>query len=89
MNEPTSESPIEVEARGLVGGDRKQSYGDARESFDRIAQVWSAILKTPVTGQQVALCMAGLKLCREANQPKRDNRVDAIGYVILADEALQ
>jgi predicted SpoU family rRNA methylase len=28
--------------------------------------------------------MAALKLVRESHRPKRDNRVDAIGYVELA-----
>lgn len=33
----------------------------------------------------VALMMAQLKLSRESHKPKRDNRVDAIGYVLCAD----
>jgi hypothetical protein len=33
----------------------------------------------------VALMMAQLKISRESHKPKRDNRVDAIGYVLCAD----
>jgi len=51
----------------------------------RIALAWSAILDRPVTGKEVALCMAALKLCREAHKPKRDNRVDLVGFALIAD----
>lgn len=74
------------EAERIINGPRRDSYGDARESFQRIADVWSAVLKTKVTPHQVALCMIGLKLCREANKPARDNRVDMCGYADLADK---
>lgn len=74
------------EAEEIVNGPRRDAYGSAKESFDRIASVWSAVLKTPVTGHQVALCMIGLKLCREANKPGRDNLVDIAGYAELASK---
>lgn len=71
----------------MINGPRRDSYGDANESFGRVAAVWSAILKHPVTPAQVALCMAGLKLCREANAHHRDNLVDLCGYVALIEKA--
>lgn len=73
------------EAERIIHGDRRQAYGGVKESFTKIAVVWSAILGNPVNASQVALCMTGLKLIREANRHKRDNVVDLIGYpAILA-----
>lgn len=80
-----SESILQ-EAEQIVNGPRRDAYGPAEESFARVAAVWSSVLKQPVTAHQVALCMIGLKLCREANKPARDNRVDLAGYVALADK---
>lgn len=72
-------------AYDLVHGDRRTAYGPVEESFDHIAAVWSVVLKTTVTPHQVALCMAGLKLCREANSHKQDNLIDLAAYAYLAD----
>lgn len=74
------------EAEQLINGPRRDAYGPAEESFQRIASVWASILKTPVTAHQVALCMIGLKLCREGNKPARDNLVDIAGYCALAEK---
>ena len=67
-------------AEELVSRDRLADYGDPREMFDGVARVWSAILGCPVTASQAALCMAGLKLVREAHRHKPDNLVDLAGY---------
>lgn len=77
------------EAESIINGPRRDVYGPAEESFARIASVWSAILKREVTSHQVALCMIGLKLCREANCKNRDNLVDIAGYVALAGKIVE
>lgn len=82
---PTPESILQ-EAERIINGPRRDAYGPVEESFGRIAAVWSVVLKHPVTAHQVALCMAGLKLCREANKPGRDNRVDGAAYFELANK---
>lgn len=74
------------EATALITGPRRESYGPVRESFERDALVWSQILGVEVTPRQVALCMIGLKLLREANKASRDNRVDLAGYTALLEE---
>ena len=43
------------------------------------------ILGQPVTPEQVGLCMVIVKLAREVNGHKRDNIVDAIGYLLTTD----
>lgn len=73
------------EAAQIISGPRRQAYGDVRESFASCATLWSVILKAPVSPEQAALCMIGLKLLREANKSHRDNRVDICGYAALLD----
>lgn len=73
------ESVLE-EAQRLIYNDRNESYDHPLDNFTRIAQVWSAILGYKVSPEQVGLCMVGVKLAREAYQPKRDNLVDGAGY---------
>lgn len=77
---------ITQEAHAIINGPRRQAYGHASKSFQRIANVWTEILGSKVTPHQVALCMIGLKLLRESNKPARDNRVDICGYAELADQ---
>lgn len=77
--------PVELEAASHVYGERQASYGHPATDFERTGRIWGAILGIPdVPPHLVALCMAGLKISREVNAPKRDNIVDLIGYAICA-----
>lgn len=67
-------------AVSLVTGDRQDDYGHPLDNMDRAARIWSAILGTDVTAEQVALCMVGMKIAREINQTKLDSVVDGVGY---------
>jgi hypothetical protein len=69
------------EAEALVNGERQKQYGPPNESFTRIAKLWSSVLDCQVTPEQVAICMVLLKVSRQVNNPKRDNLVDAAGYL--------
>lgn len=81
--------PIEVEARRIVSGDRPGQYGTAEDNFTRIGRKWGATLGLPdIPPETVALMMVDVKTCREAWRPKRDNRVDAIGYLLCEDRVL-
>lgn len=83
--------PVEDEAKELVFGDRQDDYGHPRASFTRIAMMWTALLQDKlddgefVSPEDVARLMGALKLARDVGSPKRDNRVDAIGYLINLD----
>jgi len=68
------------EADRLTSSDRRKEYGGATESFSRIAALWSVVLDTKVTPQQVVLCMIQLKVARQMNGYKRDSLVDIAGY---------
>jgi hypothetical protein len=74
------------EALSVIHGERRTSYGGARENHERIAQIWSAVLRTPVTPEQVVLCMIGVKMARICTTPDhRDSWVDIAGYVGVKD----
>jgi len=73
------------EAQRLVHGDRGEDYGHPIEDFTRTGKLWGAILDIEVSPREVALCMVALKISREVNKPKRDNRVDAAGYFETLD----
>jgi len=66
----------------LVSGDRQNDYGHPLDDFTRAGKIWEAILGIPVSAEQVALCMVGVKIAREVNRQKLDNTVDGIGYFL-------
>lgn len=47
-----------------IAGERAASYGDANESFTRVADLWTVTLGQEVTPAQVVLCMIQLKVSR-------------------------
>lgn len=85
----TERSTVAEEAQAAVYGDRGKDYGHPRENFSATAALWNALLADkltePVTAEDVARCMIGVKLARDLHSPKRDNRVDIIGYAITLD----
>lgn len=70
------------EAVRLVNTDRQKTYDHPFDNFSRIGLIWSAILDKEITPEQVALCMVGVKLAREAYAPKDDNIIDGVGYFL-------
>lgn len=67
--------------------DARRSTREAPEAhFARVALMWSALLQHTVTPRQVLLCMAALKLAREAGMHDPDNVIDATGYLSMLDE---
>lgn len=75
------------EARNLVHGDRGDAYGHPLDDFTKTARMWTSIFSnlllpgTEIPPETVALAMVCVKLSRETNAKKRDNIVDAAGYL--------
>ena len=69
-------------ALSLVTGNRQDDYGHPLDDFTKAGKIWEAILGIPVSAEQVALCMVGVKIAREVNRQKLDNAVDGIGYFL-------
>lgn len=82
-------------AANLVGGDRKDAYGDVLSGLNRIAIYWNAEMAAtgnapprPLTAADVAKFMVLLKLARADTGPLRmDNFVDMAGWAAIAGEA--
>ena len=80
LNNPAEES-VNQEAHRLVHGDRGGVYGHPLDDFNKTAKLWSVVLGSPVTAEQVALCMLQVKVSRLLNTPQhRDSVVDIAGY---------
>ena len=74
-------------AAGLINGARDGVYGDPKTNHDRIAAMWTVILGTPVRADQVALCMAAVKLARLVQTPDHlDSFIDGAAYMAIAGE---
>lgn len=84
-----------VEAEEIINGQRQADYGSPLESFDRIAQLWSAVLVAlggkPISAETVCLLLALLKVSRAIQGLKmgsfhRDSYVDLAGYAGCAEK---
>lgn len=86
---------VATAAADLVGGDRKEAYGDTLLGLERIALMWNGLLaiagkapKRPINAHDVAQMMVGLKQARAYTGPFRiDNHIDAAGWSAVAGEA--
>jgi hypothetical protein len=84
-------STIAAEAHAAVYGERGKDYGHPSVNFADAAALWTVLLKdrlapgATLSAEDVARCMIGVKLARDLHTPKRDNRVDIIGYAITLD----
>jgi|TARA_R100000329_G_scaffold146045_1_gene132205 hypothetical protein len=74
------------QAEILINGDRAADYGDAKENFKNIADLWSVYLGTPVNRQDVAVCMILVKAARLMGSNKPDSWIDICGYAALGGE---
>lgn len=92
ITEDGNESILE-EAQRLTHGTRNVDYGHPLDDYTRTAGIVSAMLAhklmSPLTAHEMALVMVCVKLSREQNAPKRDNRTDGAGYFWVADQCLQ
>lgn len=86
-----ADESILTEAQRLVHGDRGADYGHPLDDFTKTATAFNALRGTNLTAEDVALFMVCVKLSRQANRHKRDNIVDAAGYLetlmMVRDEA--
>lgn len=91
-----SRGSILKEAYNIINGERQDQYGNPEDSFGTIAKLWSVYMDSTITGRKhlnvpsvqskdVALMMTLLKIAREMHTHKRDNLVDAAGYISLAN----
>jgi hypothetical protein len=89
-NPPVPDSVLQ-EAQKLVCGDRGESYGHPYEDMGRTGGMLTSLLADKLregavlNARDVSMMMICVKLSRERNSPKRDNRVDGPGYFLTLD----
>jgi hypothetical protein len=67
--------------------DRRRTYGEPLDLFERVAVRCSQHLGTKVTTAQVALCLCDLKLAKLTVDPRHlDSLVDLAGYAAVIRE---
>ena len=85
------------EAKQIITGERQDSYGNPEDSFSLIAEYWDSYLRRRnltidvrgVTALDVSHMMVLFKLARcQGQAPKRDNYIDAQGYLAIAADRL-
>ena len=82
MDEENNKS-ILSEAEEIVNGSRQSDYGDARESFSRVATIASVMTGKELAPEDCCAVLMAVKLVRESFKHKRDNLVDLCGYAEL------
>lgn len=89
------ESPKTIRARevldeaALTMSQRGEVYGAAYLNHRRIADLWTAYLDTPITPDQVAICMVLTKISRlteTVGHRNRDSYVDIAAYTAISAE---
>ena len=66
---------------------RRRTYGEPRDLFERVAVRWTQVLGTKVTAAQVAICLCDLKVARLTVDPGHlDSLVDVAGYAAIVRE---
>lgn len=85
MDEENNKS-ILAEAEDIVNGSRQSDYGDARESFSRIATIASVMTGKELAPEDCCAVLMAVKLVRESFAHKRDNLVDLCGYAHIMNE---
>jgi hypothetical protein len=70
-----------AEAEGLINGDRAKSYGHPYFDYKRTVGAFNALTGHQLSVRDGITFMICVKLSREQNLPKRDNLVDACGYL--------
>lgn len=87
-NQKKTQMPHE-EAAELVHGDRQADYGHPMDNYNSLSVVWTGLLLGKLkpmeflTAEDCTMLMTGVKIVRQMHRPKRDNIVDAHGYLMV------
>ena len=69
--------------------DRGQDYCSILDNHTRISRLWSVLLNTEVTPEQVALCMIAVKQARFMETPNHEDSIqDILGYALTYHECI-
>jgi Domain of unknown function (DUF6378) len=78
-----------LEQAASVVRDRRRTYGQPRDLFERVAIRWSQVLGITVTPGEVLVCLIDLKVARLTHDPGHlDSITDIAGYAGCLAEVL-
>ena len=86
--EKQNKKSLAQKAQEAVNAHKDLYNDDNKAVFDDIAKIWSVYIGTEITPLQVQWMMVALKMSRSKYSLNIDNYVDAIGYMICAEEYL-
>ena len=78
-----------TDARTLLTETRQAEYGNPRPNYICAARIATEMTGIGLTERDIYLVMAAVKLARNAGQHKRDNLLDAVAYLAMADYAVE
>lgn len=73
------------EAKAIIE-DRGMDYGHPSDNMQRTARLWSAYLEMPISDDQVAMCLALVKIARSMETAKVDNFIDGAAYFAISGQ---
>ena len=73
------------EAKAIIE-DRGMDYGHPSDNMQRTASLWSAYLEMPISDDQVAMCLALVKVARSMESSKVDNFIDGAAYFAISGQ---
>ena len=100
VNQKSKSQPLLIEAHEIINGERRKMYGAPANGLKGVADQWSLYLnqkyhivladgfEIELTAEDVAWMMCDLKKYRQMHKSKRDNVVDAAGYIGLIEQVL-
>ena len=65
---------------------KSDEYGPFNQKMQDIADIWTVLVGKTIRPHQVALMYAAAKVLRANNEYKYDSYIDAINYLVQADE---
>ncbi len=66
--------------------DRGADYGHPTDNMSRTASLWAAYLEMPIRPDQVAMCLALVKVARSMEGAKVDNFIDGAAYFAISGQ---
>jgi hypothetical protein len=78
-----------LQRAATVVRDRRRTYGEPVDLFERVAVRWSQVLGAKITPAQVLVCLIDLKVARLTHDPRHlDSIADVAGYAACLAEVL-
>jgi Domain of unknown function (DUF6378) len=78
-----------LEQTASIVRERRRTYGQPRELFERVAIRWSQVLDTTMAPAQVIVCLIDLKVAGLVNDSRHlDSITDIAGYAGILAELL-